>query len=321
MKESYGMGLRRNRTSPALRNLLSSESLHPKKLVQPLFVAESLADREAMSSLPGVFRDTKQTVLSQVESDLKAGTEHFLLFLVPGHKSDDSIPVQFYEDAIGGIKKKFPEVFLWIDTCLCSLTSHGHCGLLDKKGRIDNDSSVKRLSEIALCYANSGADGISPSDMMDGRVASHRRILDSNGFEHVPVMSYSTKFKSNFYGPFREAAESTPGHGDRSSYQIDVRNREDSLLSSLRDAQEGADLLMVKPGMTAIDLIRPIREATDLPVGAYQVSGEYASLALLAENGFCKFEDALRETWQVFSRAGASYLITYAARRGKEILS
>ncbi|GBF40435.1 porphobilinogen synthase [Leptospira johnsonii] len=315
------LGLRRNRLNAPLRNLVSSESLNPKKLVQPIFVAESLKSPEKMSSLPGVFRDTSESILSQIESDVKNGVEHFLLFLVPEKKSNDSIPKSFYKNVIGNIKSKFPEIFLWVDTCLCSLTTHGHCGLLDPKGRIDNISSVKRLSELALCYAESGADGISPSDMMDGRIRSHRNILDSNGFQHVPIMSYSTKFKSNFYGPFREAAESAPGHGDRSSYQIDVRNREDSILSSLRDTEEGADLLMVKPGITSIDLILPIKEQTGLPVGAYQVSGEYASIAMLAENGFCKFEDALKETWQVFSRAGASYLITYAARRGKEILS
>lgn len=321
MNEFGVTGLRRNRLNAPMRNLTSSESLHPKKLIQPLFVSEALDSPETMSSLPGVSRDSKKSVLTQVESDLKAGVEHFLLFLVPKDKSDHSIPETFYENIIGAIKSRFPEAFLWVDTCLCSLTTHGHCGLLDSKGRIENSSSVRRLSELALCYARSGADGISPSDMMDGRVASHRNILDRNGFEHVPIMSYSTKFKSHFYGPFREAAESAPGHGDRSSYQIDVRNREDSLLSSVRDAKEGADLLMVKPGLTSIDLILPIREKTGLPVGAYQVSGEYASLAALAEKGFCKFEDALRETWQVFSRAGSSYLITYAARRGKEILS
>lgn len=314
------LGLRRNRLNAPLRNLVSSESLNPKKLVQPIFVAESLKSPEKMSSLPGVFRDSSESILSQIESDLKNGVEHFLLFLVPEKKSDDSIPKSFYKNVIGNIKSKFPEIFLWVDTCLCSLTTHGHCGLLDPKGRIDNIGSVKRLSELALCYAESGADGISPSDMMDGRIRSHRNILDSNGLQHVPIMSYSTKFKSHFYGPFREAAESAPGHGDRSSYQIDVRNREDSILSSLRDKEEGADLLMVKPGITSIDLILPIKEKTGLPVGAYQVSGEYASIAMLAENGFCKFEDALKETWQVFSRAGASYLITYAARRGKEIL-
>ncbi|MCR1792455.1 MULTISPECIES: porphobilinogen synthase [unclassified Leptospira] len=314
------LGLRRNRLNAPLRNLVSSESLNPKKLVQPIFVAESLKSPEKMSSLPGVFRDSQESILFQIESDLKNGVEHFLLFLVPEKKSDDSIPKSFYKNVIGNIKSKFPEAFLWVDTCLCSLTTHGHCGLLDPKGRIDNVSSVNILSELALCYAESGADGISPSDMMDGRIRSHRNILDSNGFQHVPIMSYSTKFKSHFYGPFREAAESAPGHGDRSSYQIDVRNREDSILSSVRDTEEGADLLMVKPGITSIDLILPIKEQTGLPVGAYQVSGEYASIAMLAENGFCKFEDALKETWQVFSRAGASYLITYAARRGKEIL-
>lgn len=273
-----------------------------------------------MEALPGVFRDTEESVFKQVESDLKSGVTHFILFLVPELKSNTEIPKSFYERSISSLKKKFPESFLWIDTCMCSLTTHGHCGLLHSDGNIDNPSSVKHLSKIALIYAQSGADGIAPSDMMDGRVASHRSILDTNGFSKIPILSYSTKFKSNFYGPFRAAADSAPAHGDRSSYQIDVRNREDSILSSIRDKEEGADFLMVKPGMTSIDLIGPIRERTGLPTGAYQVSGEYASIHYLAQSGFCDFDAAIREAWQVFSRASASYLITYAARRGKEIL-
>ncbi|RHX78530.1 porphobilinogen synthase [Leptospira yasudae] len=312
---------RRIRLNAPLRDLASSESLNSKKLIQPLFIVEGLKEKEKMDSLPGVFRDTETSVLKQVESDLKAGVSHFILFLVPELKSNTEIPKAFYERSISTLKKEFPNAFLWIDTCMCSLTTHGHCGLLHRDGSIDNPSSVKHLSKIALTYARAGADGIAPSDMMDGRVRSHRAILDTNGFSNIPILSYSTKFKSNFYGPFRAAADSAPGHGDRSSYQIDVRNREDSILSSLRDKEEGADFLMVKPGMTSIDLIGPIREQTGLPTGAYQVSGEYASIHYLAQNGFCDFDAALRETWQIFSRAGASYLITYAARRGKEILS
>ncbi|MDV6236379.1 porphobilinogen synthase [Leptospira ellisii] len=311
---------RRIRLNSRLRDLASSESLNSKKLIQPLFIVEGLKERERMDSLPGVFRDTEISVLRQAESDVKAGVSQFILFLVPETKSNTAIPKPFYERSIGALKREFPDAFLWIDTCMCSLTTHGHCGLLRGDGNIDNPASVSHLSEIALTYARAGADGIAPSDMMDGRVKNHREILDQNGFSNIPILSYSTKFKSNFYGPFRAAADSTPGHGDRSSYQIDVRNREDSLASSVRDKEEGADFLMVKPGMTSIDLIRPIREATGLPTGAYQVSGEYASIHYLAQNGFCDFDAALTETWRIFSRAGASYLITYAARRGKELL-
>ncbi|EMJ61921.1 porphobilinogen synthase [Leptospira sp. P2653] len=312
---------RRIRLNTGLRDLASSESLNSKKLIQPLFIVEGLEEREKIDSLPGVYRDSEVSVLKQAESDLKAGVTHFILFLVPKSKSNSEIPKSFYERSISSLKKEFPNAFLWIDTCMCSLTTHGHCGLLRPDGSVDNPSSVRHLSEIALTYAQSGADGIAPSDMMDGRVKIHRSILDTNGFSNIPILSYSTKFKSNFYGPFRVAADSAPGQGDRSSYQIDVRNREDSILSSIRDKEEGADFLMVKPGMTSIDLIGPIREKTGLPTGAYQVSGEYASIHYLAQNGFCDFNAALCETWQIFSRANAAYLITYGARKGKEILS
>ena len=172
---------------------------------------------------------------------------------------------------------------------------------------------------LALQYAEAGADGIAPSDMMDGRVFSHRQILDSNGFRHIPIMSYSTKFKSNLYGPFRGAADSSPKFGDRSTYQLDIRDRETAIRSSVRDAQEGADLLMLKPGITSLDLIHEIKIQTKLPVGAYQVSGEYASINLLSANGFLKREDGLIETWQVFRRAGVSFLITYAAREAQRL--
>jgi len=312
--------LMRLRKNQAIRDLVSTTSFDARKLIQPLFIEEDGLEPIEMGSLPGVRRDTEITVYSQMESDLKNGIRHFLLFMVPKQKSNESVPSRFYSRVIGGLKQKFPESFLWLDTCLCSLSTHGHCGFYDAKGNIDVASSVARLSEIALAYADSGADGIAPSDMMDGRVASHRNILDSNGHGYVPIMSYSTKFKSNFYGPFRDAADSAPQFGDRSSYQIDPSNYADAINSSIRDTQEGADLLMVKPGLTSIDLIRPIHEKTGLSVGAYQVSGEYASLHLLAKNGFCDFEKALVETWQVFARAGSQFLITYAARKGRMLL-
>jgi porphobilinogen synthase len=207
---------------------------------------------------------------------------------------------------------------LWVDTCLCSYTTHGHCAVLDEQG-IKLEDTLNELAKSAVAFAEAGADGISPSDMMDGRVARIRAALDEKGFELVPVMSYSTKFASNFYGPFRNAADSAPQFGDRRHYQLDVRNRSDALAASRRCAEEGADLLMVKPGLTSLDLIRPIKELTGRQVGAYQVSGEYAGLVLLAEQGLIKFEEALMETWHVFKRAGAQYIITYGARYARQL--
>src|ERR1044072_3729246 len=207
------------------------------------------------------------------------------------------------------IKKNLGDsVCLWIDNCLCTYTTHGHAAVLNEKG-IKIDETLNELANSALAFAEAGADGISPSDMMDGRVGRMRAKLDENGFDIVPVMSYSTKFASNFYGPFRNAADSAPQFGDRKAYQLDVRNASDAIACSVRCAEEGADILMVKPGLTSLDLIAPIKEATSLQVGAYQVSGEYAGLSLLADNGLIDFERGLMETWHGFKRAGAQYII------------
>lgn len=311
----------RLRSNQYLRNLGETGSLNVNKMIQPLFLAEGIEEKEPIKGLPGVFRDTDKSIFHQIESDLKAGVSQFLLFMVPKDKSDTSFPKDFYHSNISAIKKKFPDMFLWLDTCICSVTTTGHCCHFHQSGSIDLDLTLKRLSDLALIYADAGADGIAPSDMMDGRVGSHRKILDTNGHSMVPIMSYSTKFKSNFYGPFRGAADSSPQFGDRSGYQLDVRDRDTAIHTSLRDKEEGADLLMVKPGMTAIDLIGPIKEKTGLPTGAYQVSGEYASLVYLAKEGFLNFEEGLKETWDVFRRAGSSYLITYGARIAQRLYS
>ncbi|PJZ85528.1 porphobilinogen synthase [Leptospira harrisiae] len=311
----------RLRSNQYLRNLGETGSLNVKKMIQPLFLAEGITEKEPIKGLPGVFRDTDKSILTQIESDLKSGVSQFLLFMVPKDKSDTSFPKNFYHSNINLIKKTFPNMFLWLDTCICSVTTTGHCCHFHKSGTIDLDLTLRRLSDLALIYADAGADGIAPSDMMDGRVGSHRKILDANGHTMIPIMSYSTKFKSNFYGPFRGAADSSPQFGDRSGYQLDVRDRDTAIHTSIRDKEEGADLLMVKPGMTAIDLIGPIKEKTGLPTGAYQVSGEYASLLYLANEGFLNFEDGLKETWDVFRRAGSSYLITYGARIAQRLYS
>ena len=244
---------------------------------------------------------------------------HFLLFPVPGEKRDNGFKHAFEREVITQIKTQFgSNLCLWVDTCLCAYTTHGHCAVLNDDG-IDHASTLDEIAKSALAFAEAGADGVSPSDMMDGRVARIRLTLDEAKFDLIPVMSYSTKFASNFYGPFRAAADSAPQFGDRRHYQLDVRNRADALASSLRCAEEGADILMVKPGMTSIDLIRPIKEQTNLQVGAYQVSGEYAGLSLLADNGLIDFNRGLIETWHVFKRAGAQFIITYGARYAKQL--
>jgi len=234
---------------------------------------------------------------------------------VPAQKSDRNFAADFVGTALQKMRERAgSNAAIWVDTCLCSYTKSGHCHVHDSRGRQDLGATHSALASLGLTYVKAGADGISPSDMNDGRVAHLRATLDGAGYDMAPIMSYSTKFASNFYGPFRDAADSAPQYGDRKSYQLDVRNRSDALASSRRCAEEGADLLMVKPGQPSADLIRPIHEQTGLPVGAYQVSGEYTSLVLLAKENFVNFDAALIESWHNLRRAGASYIITYGAR-------
>ncbi len=306
--------LMRLRASQHLRDLCAETEFSRAQLIQPLFVVEGLEGEEPVPGLRGVMRQSLVNVCKQVEQDLAAGVTHFILFPVPGEKRLDQFDHRFTQTVIKGLRQEFGAAFcLWVDTCLCSATTHGHCAVLNGH-QIAHKETINALAEAALAFAQAGADGIAPSDMMDGRTAHIRATLDANGFELTPTMSYSTKFASNFYGPFREAADSAPQFGDRRHYQLDPRNRTAAIAASQRCADEGADLLMVKPGMTSLDLIRPIIEATSKQVGAYQVSGEYGGLSLLAENGLVNFDAALLETWHVFKRAGAQFVITYGAR-------
>jgi porphobilinogen synthase len=316
--------LQRLRATKHLRDLTSTVGFTRAHLVQPLFTVESVRGSEEIAGLRGTLRQDVESTVRQVESDLENGVTQFLLFPVPGSKKDRAFDHSFAAGAIRAIKSRFgSDLALWVDTCLCSSTKSGHCCVFHEEGsragQTDSDATLSELAAAAGAFAEAGADGISPSDMMDGRVAAIRAALDSSGRETTPIMSYSTKFASTFYGPFRNAADSAPKFGDRKAYQIDVRNRDDAIAASVRCAEEGADLLMVKPGMTSIDLIRPISERTGLGVGAYQVSGEYASLVLLEEKGLIQFEPALVETWNVFRRAGAQYIITYGARYAKRL--
>lgn len=311
--------LMRLRATQHLRDLCAETEFTRAQLIQPLFVVEGLEREEQIPGLRGNVRHTASSVLRQIETDLGSGVTHFLLFPVPAQKGEKGFQHTFTLQAIAEIRRQFGHgLFLWVDTCLCSYTSHGHCAVL-QEGRIDHDATLAELACAAVAFARAGADGVSPSDMMDGRVAQIRACLDERDLDLVPVMSYSTKFASNFYGPFRNAADSAPQFGDRRHYQLDVRSRGEAVAASRRCAEEGADLLMVKPGMTSLDLIAPIQQETGRPVGAYQVSGEYAGLALLAEKGLVNFEQALLETWHVFKRAKAQFIISYGARYARQL--
>ena len=310
----------RLRQSPHLRDLLAETTFSVAQLVQPVFVVEHADGSQPIDGLGENARHGTLAALNAIARDVDAGVRHFLLFAVPAAKAADALEFGHLARTVAAIKSRFGEsLHLWIDICLCSSTSHGHCGLLDARGEIDLGATLDALARASVDAASAGADGVSPSDMMDGRTAHIRAALDAAGHGRVPIMSYSTKFASQFYGPFRNAADSAPQFGNRRHYQIDVRSRRDAIGSSVRCAAEGADLLMVKPAMTSLDLIGPIAEVTRAPVGAYQVSGEYASLTALAERGFTDFDAALAETFHVLRRAGAAFIISYGARRARAL--
>ena len=309
----------RLRQSAHLRDLCAETTFTTAHLIQPLFVVEGVTAPEPIPGLDDNYRLGFDDALRVIESDVAAGVRHFLLFAVPSNGAG-AAPGTFAARVVDAIKRRFGgAIHLWVDICLCSTTDDGHCAISGPDSRIDLDATLAALEAMTLRVARAGADGISPSDMMDGRTARLRAALDDAGHGAIPIMSYSTKFASKFYGPFRTAASSAPKHGTREHYQIDVRSRTDAIASSRRCAGEGADLLMVKPGLTSLDLIQPIREATGRLVGAYQVSGEYAGLCALQREGLVDFGAALLETWHVFRRAGAAYIITYGARRAASL--
>jgi porphobilinogen synthase len=310
----------RLRRTPHLRDLMAETSFSAAHLIQPIFLVEGLTGSEPIEGLGDNARLGQASALDVMSRDLDAGVRHFMLFAVPAMRSAHPARFTHVSSSIAAIKARFGDrLHLWVDVCLCSSTSHGHCAVLDDDHEIDLDRTLDSLSSLAIAAADAGADGVCPSDMMDGRTARIRRALDDAGHGRVPIMSYSTKFASQFYGPFREAADSAPQFGDRRHYQIDVRSRRDAIASSQRCADEGADLLMVKPALTSLDLIGPIAAETGRGVGAYQVSGEYAGLLGLGERGLANFDAALLETWLVLRRAGATFIITYGARRARAL--
>lgn len=314
----------RIRSSTQMRNLVSQVALSEKKLIQPIFVNEGIKEPFYIPTLDETRKQSIEDAIRQVEGDLERGVSQFLLFSVPQNVSSVG-DIDYSLRVIRELKARFTNhITLWVDTCLCSLTADGHCCLYQEaKGnsgllRVNLGETLKALQHLALGYAQAGADGIAPSDMIDGRVSAIRNILDQNHFDHIPVMSYSTKGASALYGPFRVAADSIPTHGDRRAYQIDPRNRDDLLASSYRCLEEGADLLLIKPGIVNLDLIAKLRETTHQPIGCYQVSGEYGALQALSEKGMVDLGRAILETWISMHRSGADFIVTYGARHARE---
>lgn len=317
------LSLRRLRQSPAIRDLVREHRVTVDQLIQPYFVVDGISKREPIPGLTGTWRDTPESLLKQIDSDLEAGVKKILLFGVPSDKKTSGFDHSFTSKQIAAIKKRFgSDVFVSVDVCLCSSTTHGQCGLLTLEGdHVENASTVAELARAATEYARAGADCVAPSDMMDGRIAAIRTSLDQAKLERTLIMSYSAKFHSKFYGPFRVAADSAPKGAttlkDRATYQIDPGSPRDALASSLRDAEEGADILMVKPGLPYLDVLADLSRQIPKPWAVYEVSGEFAAIELMAQQGLINAPAAHLEAWTAFVRAGASMIITYGARSAK----
>lgn len=317
--------LRRVRFNPNIRTLVSENNIHTQDLIYPLFVTYGENIKNTIESMPDVFQLSLDNILRECETLEALGINAIMLFGIPRIK--DSIGSEALSEegiipqAVRSIKSKFPHLLICVDLCFCEYTDHGHCGILNPKLQsVDNDLTLEILNQQALILAQSGADLIAPSGMMDGMIESLREVLDSKGFSHIPLMSYSTKFASGYYGPFRDIAQSTPAFGDRRSYQQNPANRREAILESLEDDKQGADILMVKPALAYLDIVRDIRERTLLPLAVYNVSGEYAMLKFAQKAGIIDYERFLLETMVSFKRAGADIVITYHAKEIANLL-
>jgi porphobilinogen synthase len=321
--------LRRLRSTAAMRSLVRETHLHPGALIYPLFVCEGNGVRNAVSSMPGVFNLSIDEAVKEVEQCAALGIGGVLLFGVPDAKDEQGTGAYasngIVQRALKAIKAtKAAESLVTIaDVCLCEYTSHGHCGLVARDGdhfSIENDSSVALIAKAAMSLAVAGADIVAPSDMMDGRISAIRTALDEAGKQNTPVMSYASKFASAFYGPFREAAGSTPQFGDRKTYQMDGANLREAMREIEQDIAEGADMLLMKPAMPYLDVIREARTRFDLPLGAYQVSGEYSMLHAAFERGWLEPERAMMESLVSLRRGGADFIVTYFAKDAAKLL-
>lgn len=308
---------RRLRIDDRLRRMVRQHEIRIEGLILPLFVVEGINEPREIGAMPGQFQWPVERIEEPVRNAMARGVSAFILFGVPdkknahgtGSSEDDSVVCR----ALRRLRQTCPEAYLITDVCLCAYTDHGHCGWLSQDGCVDNDSSLGQLSEMALAHVRAGADMVAPSDMMDGRVGAIRKKLDDNGFENIPIMSYSVKYASSFYGPFREAAGSAPGKGDRRGYQMDFAVSRDAAVEFAMDIEEGADIIMVKPGLAYLDLVKLAREKFSCPVAVYQVSGEYSMIKAAAEKGWVDEKMVVLESLTAMRRAGADMILTYFA--------
>jgi porphobilinogen synthase len=315
---------RRLRRTAALRRLVRETSLQPSQLILPLFVRSGAGIRQPVESMPGVHQTSVDELLRDAREALALGVSGVLLFGIPDHKDasgseawNDDAPVQ---QAVRALKRELPDLVVITDVCLCEYTDHGHCGVI-RDGAVDNDATLELLAREAVSHARAGADIIAPSDMMDGRVAAIRAALDDDGFTDTAILAYAAKFAGPFYGPFREAAESTPQFGDRRAYQMDAANADEALREVWLDIEEGADMVMVKPAGPFLDIIHRVKSETGYPVAAYQVSGEFAMIEAAGERGWIDRQRVMMDSLLGIRRAGADIIITYFAREAAKLLT
>jgi porphobilinogen synthase len=310
--------LRRLRATRGIRDLVRETELTPAHLIAPIFVIPGASRREAIEAMPGVERLTVDLAVQEAKELYELGVAGVLLFGLPEQKDDEGSGAWdadgAVQQAVAAIKSAAPELTVITDVCLCAYTTHGHCGVLDHAGSVDNDETLDLLSRVAISHAAAGADAVAPSDMMDGRVGALRAALDDDDFESTAIIAYSAKFASAFYGPFREAADSTPGKGDRRGYQMDPANGREAVREAILDVEEGADIVMVKPGLPYLDIVRRVRDAVETPVAAYNVSGEYSMLKAAVANGYLEEQPAVTEALLSLRRAGADIIVTYHAK-------
>jgi porphobilinogen synthase len=315
--------LRRLRRSPALRDIFRETVLRKEDFIYPLFVVEGEKIKKEISSMPGQFQMSVDNIVRECEELRELGITSTLLFGIPAEK--DEVGSGAYDEhgiiqkALREVKKRLPDLIVITDVCLCEYTSHGHCGVIEE-GYVQNDATLELLAKEALSHAQNGADIIAPSDMMDGRVAAIRRTLDENGFAGTPIMAYSAKYSSAFYGPFREAAESAPQFGDRKTYQMDFGNSDEAMREIAQDIAEGADIVMVKPALSYLDVIRRTKMEFNMPIAAYNVSGEFSMVKAAAGNGWLDGEKVMMEILTSIKRAGSDVIITYFAKEAARLL-
>lgn len=310
--------MRRLRYTPQIRRMVRENAVSVSDLIYPLFVKPGTGLRDEVSSMPGVFQLTLDQLEAEAKELLELGIPAVILFGLPETKDlagsgayDEHGIVQ---EAIRKLKEVAPELYVITDVCMCEYTSHGHCGALDESGCVINDVTLEMLAQTAVSHAEAGADMVAPSDMMDGRVAAIRAALDAEGYQDVPIMAYSAKYASGYYGPFRDAADSTPAFGDRSQYQMDPANGDEAIRETALDIDEGADIVMVKPALAYMDIIRRVKDTFGMPTCVYNVSGEYAMVKAAAGNGWIDEKRVVLETLVGFKRAGADMIITYHAK-------